>query len=499
MLETRRAFFLFLLVTLILKLALAVSLPITTDEAYFYIWGMAPGYGYYDHPPMVGWLFWLLLHVSDAPGWMRLVTVLLTSFIGWGIYRVIALKNEERGILAGILFMIMPVNMYGVLLTTDTPLVLWSFLSVIAFYLALERNSRRWLVASGFFLGLAVLSKYFAALLGFSYLVYVLIYERNREGAIKIVILYGMTLPALLLNLAWNYNNCWGNYMFNFVNRNEGDSLGYINIIYFVLMWVYFLIPPILFYLYRRRRELQALGKVNERLFLVVFFVPLLIFFLLSFGKTIGVHWAWSFYAFIFMAMAFALSKLELKNSIKVVSVVTGLHVVVFAILIASPYTFVKPGSNYYDDVVMGTDHDVFLNEIAKYRKDYKLASLNYSISALMTYYAKENVSVIGYGTKRARHDDIMTDFRKLDGQNILVFYKNTEGFAALAPMFESVRYETVKVREATFYLMLGDKFNYEKYRQTILTQVKHWYQIPHFLPHGACYFYDRYFPGEKY
>jgi hypothetical protein len=27
-------------------------------EAFFYQWGVYPDWGYYDHPPMVGWLLW---------------------------------------------------------------------------------------------------------------------------------------------------------------------------------------------------------------------------------------------------------------------------------------------------------------------------------------------------------------------------------------------------------------------------------------------------------
>ena len=41
---------------LLLRGWLPLALPITGDEAYFYWWGVYPELGYYDHPPMVGWL-----------------------------------------------------------------------------------------------------------------------------------------------------------------------------------------------------------------------------------------------------------------------------------------------------------------------------------------------------------------------------------------------------------------------------------------------------------
>jgi len=38
------------------KLWLSIVFPFTGDEAYFTYWGAIADYGFYDHPPMVGWL-----------------------------------------------------------------------------------------------------------------------------------------------------------------------------------------------------------------------------------------------------------------------------------------------------------------------------------------------------------------------------------------------------------------------------------------------------------
>ena len=53
----RRILLVALAVATLLKFALAAALPLTGDEVYFFLWGKYPDYGYYDHPPMVGW--WL--------------------------------------------------------------------------------------------------------------------------------------------------------------------------------------------------------------------------------------------------------------------------------------------------------------------------------------------------------------------------------------------------------------------------------------------------------
>ncbi|MBD3669848.1 MAG: glycosyltransferase family 39 protein [Gammaproteobacteria bacterium] len=500
MLGTQKAFYGFLIATLIIKLGFAYTLPITTDEAYFYIWGIAPDYGYYDHPPMVGWMFWLLQHVSHDIGWLRTVSVLLTTIIGFGIYKLISRNNPEMGALAGSLYMIMPVNLYGILISTDTTLVLWMFFSVVSFYLAVERESKGWFAMAGLFLALAVLSKYFSVLLGFAYLVYFLIFERNGRGFFKLFIVYLMVVPALAIQLVWNYDHCWGNYMFNFVNRHDRSS-GFSLYTFFgyMLMWVYLLVPPIVYYLYKRRKDILSLREGPERVFLIAYFVPVLLFQALALVKVIGLHWVLGFYPFIFLIMAHVFDRKQFKTSIKVTLVVSLIHVAAFAAVIAKPMAFVEPGDRYYHEVVMGTQPEVFLDAIEEYRDDYSLATTSYSVAAVMTYHAGENVSVIGKGSSHARHDDIMTDFRKLDGRNILIFYEDRESVERFAPMFETVDSKEVTIEGASFYILLGQGFKYEDYRDTYLEQVKMYYQIPKLLPKGQCYFYDRYFPDEAY
>jgi hypothetical protein len=46
---------------------------------------------------------------------------------------------------------------------------------------------------------------------------------------------------------------------------------------------------------------------------------------------------------------------------------------------------------------------------------------------------------------------------------------------------------------------VLGSGFDYARYRDVILTQIKQlYYAVPPALPQTTCYFCDRYFPGQK-
>ena len=55
--------------SLALRLFISATFPITGDEAFFYWWGVYPDWGYYDHPPMVGWFIAAMLHLLGDTTW----------------------------------------------------------------------------------------------------------------------------------------------------------------------------------------------------------------------------------------------------------------------------------------------------------------------------------------------------------------------------------------------------------------------------------------------
>ena len=79
----RRGYAAALLVTLAFRFWLAAVFPLTGDEAYFMYWGVFPAAGFYDHPPMVGWLLALLLKFSAAEWVLRLPAILLAPLLSW--------------------------------------------------------------------------------------------------------------------------------------------------------------------------------------------------------------------------------------------------------------------------------------------------------------------------------------------------------------------------------------------------------------------------------
>jgi hypothetical protein len=497
--NTRTALNVVLLATLVVKLVLAYVVPMSGDEAYFIVWAKHPDFGYYDHPPMVAWTLQLLLYLGSSQLLLRLPAILLSTLIGIGIYRVLRPQDETRAALVAMLFLLSPLNLLNVLITNDTLLILFSFLSGIALLKALQKNSMGWYVLAGALLGLAFLSKYFAVLLGIGYFAYFVSAGRDKEKVRGALLLFASVIPFALLNLYWNYTHCWDNILFNLYNRNEDEHFSPGKVITFILMQVYLATPPVLYYLYKHRNGFwKKVEQDRFKIFAYAFLVPVVFLGLLSFKRDIGLHWMLSFYPFLYLLLPLLLSREELTKSLKFMAWFGGAHLALVAIIAAMPMETWK-NNHLYDGIVFMFKTDDIAAKIRPYdQQGFLLASDGYTPAAIASYHYGKNFFVFGTGSYYAREDDIITDFRQFKGRNILILRKSAPAMSQYAPYFRKVETRHFELSGATFYLVLGYDFNYDAYRDKVLRSIKdQYYRIPRFLPHAPCYFCKKYFPKE--
>ena len=486
------------LITLAIKLVLAASIPFSGDEAYFLIWGQRPDLGFYDHPPMVGWLLRLMLRISDAEWVLRLPAVLFTSFIGFGLYRLLRDWDAEKAAWAALLFWVSPINLIGVLITTDAGLIFFSFICVWWLARAMQSGETKHFIWAGLAFGLAFLSKYFVALLGIAILLYWVSTPQARAHSRGFVWFCLATLPAMALNVYWNYGHCWANIMFNVYNRHESAGFAWHKPLYYAALHLYLLTPLAAWFLFQQRQRAVELFKAPSfRLFAFVFVVPMLIFAVISFEKVIGLHWVLSFYPFAFAILVWWLEAEKLRQLLRFFLVYSGLHVLAFAVILLMPVSAWQHTA-YGKGALLMLKPTELLEQLEPYHGQFTLATEGYSMAAILTYHAGHNVLVFGEGSSHARHDDIVTDFRQLQGRNIMVLLKHPPSFAKYGAYFKSIEFSEINFYYSKYYLVLGRGFNYEAYREGVLRKVKQqYYAVPNFLPMGGCYFCERYFPEE--
>ena len=495
----RRWFLGALAATLAFRAWLAVVLPFTGDEAYFLVWGQRPDIGYYDHPPMVGWLLALLAPVSTAEWVLRLPAVLLPAALAFGTrwcLRAWFGRGPAEADLAATLVLLVPVNVWNVLITTDTPLILFSFGAIVLFARAADRDWAAGFFLAGLCLGLAFLSKYFAVLLGLGMLAWAVTRRGPGAGWPGLGWVLAGALPAGLLNLYWNYTACWSNVMFNAINRHEGSGLGWTNPVLFVAAMAY-LAAPLLWYAWRDRSAVAAtLGAPGARALLCAWLVPFAVFALLSPLKKIGLHWLLSFVPPLVLTLAIALPADKLVRCVRLFAVFAVLHVLVAGGLAAVPLETWK-SNRLYSRLVLQFRTAEVVERLAPY-KDFVPATDNYTLSVILSHYARRYFFVFGAGTSHARHDDIVTDVRAFDGKDILVVRRDPPPEQDYRPYFRALEFRTIEVSGTTIHLVLGRGFDYAAYREGVLKMVRdRWYRIPAMLPVGSCYFRDKYFPGE--
>ncbi len=497
--DLRRNFYYALGGVTLLKLLLAAWLPLTGDEAYFFVWGSHPGLGYYDHPPMVGWWLSALLSLGQAEWWLRLPAYAMTSFIAWAIYRLLRDGlGEERAVLAGLLYLLAPVNIVNVLISTDTPLILFSFLSALALQRAQEKNGYRWFIYAGVLLGLAFLAKYFAVLLGLAYGAYLLLIKPSRRNVTGLLLLFLAVLPFAAINLWWNYCHCWNNVLFNFYSRHSGGSLNWTQPALYLLMLVYLVTPPLLWQAWRRRGAVLAALRRRD-MFLWLWLLPIALFALLSFTARIGLHWVLAFYPFLFLFLPALLDAGQLRRGVHFMTWFSTVHVAIIAVLLVLPTDIWRERPVLHHDMVFGSHSGEFWQQMAPQVEGYALATESYVSSAILEHRSGRRFHVFGDASRYGRHDDLLTDYRALDGQNIAVLLYAEKSPAVHARYFEQHEVHEITVRGVTDYLLLGRGFRYALYRDEVLRRgQQQFYRLPWFLPAGACYFYDRYFPDEE-
>ncbi len=492
-LAPRQWLFLALAATLAFRGWLAATLPLTADEAYFVLWGRAPALGFYDHPPMVGWMLAPLVALSDAPWLVRLPSTLAPALVALGLLAALRRwfgSDEPTASLAALAVLLVPMNVWNVLITTDTPLVIFSVASLLVFARAAARDAPGWFLAAGALLGLAFLSKYFAVLLALAYLAWAT--AARRWGALGLAFLGA--LPFGLANLWWNYQACWCNVMFNAINRHQDDGGWSFATPALYAAALAYLGAPLLWYAWRGRGALRAAwSRPAERALLAAWLVPLAVFAALSPVKRIGLHWL-SFLPALVACVALALGRTQLASSARFLAAFALLHVAAVLALAALPPERWSP-ARLQPRLAFLARTDEVLAALAPQLDRYRLAADSYSVAALLAYRAGRPVPVFGAGSSHARHDDILTDWRAYRGADLVIVRREAPPLEDYRPFFREVEARALPLRGVTLHAVLGRGFDYDAYRARVLTAVRErYYRVPPWLPIGRCYFFERYF-----
>lgn len=490
----RRVFFATLLITLTFRTLLAARLPITGDEAYFYFWGRYPAFGFYDHPPMVGWWLAALRQISDHPLMLRLPALLAPVFIAWLARRMLRSRGDELAWQAATLILLLPLNAWNVAITTDVPLMVFGF-ATVAWYLRALRTGRAVdFVICGLLLGGALLSKYFAGLLALAIAGHLLWRPDGARLRALLLVIAG-TLPQAVAQAYWNSQHCWPNVMFNLVNRHDTAGWSLKTPSLYLVSVVYVLTPLVLWGMLRHWRARSADDDREASALRWLVGLPFGVFALLSAVKRIGLHWLAAFTAPAVLLFFRHADAGQRRAALRFAAGFALAHYLLIIGLSAAPLQWFARLSSY-PGLVMTLAPQALNDALAPWRGRFAIASDGYSAAVTLGFNLGEYVFVFGPGSSHARHDDMLTDLRELEGRDILIVRKEADRGQDDERYFERVERKVIEVRGVRFHLTEGHGFRYPVYRDVVLDDIRRrWYQVPAWLPSGRCYFCDRYFP----
>lgn len=151
-------------VTVIRIAALAIDfIPLSVDEAQYWIWAQQPAFGYFSKPPVIAWMIATTTAAcGDGEACVRLsapVTHALTTVVVFALGRV--LFDRTTGWWSAVTYLLLPgVSVSARIVSTDVPLLLFWALALFCFVRACDTGRMRWWIGFGAALGLGFLSKY---------------------------------------------------------------------------------------------------------------------------------------------------------------------------------------------------------------------------------------------------------------------------------------------------------------------------------------------------
>lgn len=217
-----------LFVVLALRLLAGALLPLSADEAYYWLWARHLSAGYFDHPPAIAWLVRTGTIVFGQTDFGVRIGGILLSFLAtaaiWDSARIL-LGNKKAGLLAALVFnLTLMATVETLAATPDAPQIVFAALFFWTLARLTASDDGRWWLAAGVAAGFGLLSKYSTLFLGTGALVWLIACPPQRRWLLSPWPYLGGVLALLIFtpNLMWNAQHGWATFAFQF-GRIEGS------------------------------------------------------------------------------------------------------------------------------------------------------------------------------------------------------------------------------------------------------------------------------------
>lgn len=418
-----------LLVLLVIRLSLTGLMGLMPQDAYYQFYSEHLALSYYDHPSGIAWMLWLFTSLFGKKVFVVKLAATIVTFLTQAAFATLAACFLDfKGILLAFIFLFSTVmiSVLSLIATPDVPLLLFWTLSLIALFLAVFRDQKKFWLVAGVLMGLAFNSKYTAVFLPAGLMLFLVLSPGHRK-LLSSFWLYACLLLFIITAMPviiWNYENGFASFKFQSVSRvSEGGGIHFsITDFFGVLGHQAFLLMPVLFFsliavlwLLFKKYRLKLSAIPAEQLFLLSFFAPVFLSFLfISFFYWVKINWLMPAYiSGIILATLYVKEKwvmYQLYCSV-VIHVVMAVEIIFYPVKVKSDDTWVG-----WDELARN------VSSIKKQHPGYFIFSADdYKTAAVLNFYLDEMVySKNIIGQPALQFDYVNTNIQVLTGENAL-------------------------------------------------------------------------------
>jgi hypothetical protein len=218
----------FLLGWIILNIVQSMLTEVNNDEAYYYLYGQHPDWGYFDHPPMVGWMIHASEWLFNGNLGIRMATVLLQGFTLMFSWKIIRKLNPDDAYKSEPVFWMTAAAMtmfsaYGFITTPDGPLLFFTAFFLYQFQPFLDSPKIRTSIWLAIAMAGLLYSKYQGGLV-------ILLAFLSQIRLLRHWTTWFSGVLALLLltpHFYWQWSHDFPSFTYHLVSRSSSFKWGY--------------------------------------------------------------------------------------------------------------------------------------------------------------------------------------------------------------------------------------------------------------------------------
>lgn len=448
------------------RLLLAIILPLTPQEAYYWSWSRELALSYFDHPPLASYSIWITTNIFGQTGFGIKIAAALW-FLGLNIIWA-RLIQEMFGNTKQTLWTILALNstivfeLYGFVITPDTPLIFAWTACIYSLWRLISSEDYKWWYVAGFFMGLAWLGKYSGIMLVPSILMFFLISRQQRKWLLTPHPYLGVLVALLAFSpvLIWNSQHDWVSFAFQGSRRTSDMGIWKPRFFGELLGSQFFVLGPYLFVLVFAsviRFGKKIFSNLEDKILLLLCsgFITTLFFVSISFRSLVKMNWlAPAYWSFIILGIYHLIDKPQRIRRMQIGIYSSLVFLGIGVSVVALPDVPLGEGNTWSGWKTAAEEVQVIRDSLRIEDEEYFIFSTNYKASSLLKFYLSDQPrtyaqDIIG---KHALQFDIWPKDEQLVGKTGILVVDDRREYRfkpkKIEPYFEEIdKLSTINVR----------------------------------------------------